>query len=234
MVLVVMGVCHDSGCPCWPLQPITVAGCLKTVPLLVYASLGMHTVCRLGQGTPFSASAHFWLCCGWCLLPYRSTILPHIFAVLFHSSGCVFSRGAPRAGVTPHVHPVWRLLCNATLRYFTGRMGRADAQSCPTIFPACACVFQAWPAQHTHREMMYTPFLREWNSKMFYYDFTHMALRVDSIYTSGRARHCKCAKCGWVLCRCNQPGIYGIIVYGRVIRLFWGYSHRKASARVRR
>lgn len=43
----------------------------------------------------------------------------------------------------------------------------------------------AWPAQHTHKEAMFTPALDQWNQKTFHYDFTHMALRVDSLYVAG-------------------------------------------------
>jgi len=32
---------------------------------------------------------------------------------------------------------------------------------------------------------MYTPNLDEWNIKTFYYDFTHMSLRVDSVFYAG-------------------------------------------------
>ena len=43
----------------------------------------------------------------------------------------------------------------------------------------------AWPAQHYHREMMYTPATGVWNNKPFFYDWTNKHLRVDSLYVGG-------------------------------------------------
>jgi hypothetical protein len=43
----------------------------------------------------------------------------------------------------------------------------------------------AWPAQHYHREAMYSLLDGTWNDKLFYYDFPNMRLRVDSIWVGG-------------------------------------------------